>query len=65
MLQLGPQPGGDGNNVFIMAFAAFALNKQRVMDQIDILNAQMDKLIQPDRGVVEGFNHGQPTPCRI
>lgn len=58
MLQIGPQPGGDRNNMFIMAFAAFALDKQRVMGQINILNAQMDKLIQPDRGVVEGFDHG-------
>lgn len=65
MLQIGPQPGGNGNDMFIMTFAAFALNKQRVMDQIDIPDPQVNKLIQPDSGVVEGFNHGQPKLCRI
>ncbi|SPW43038.1 Uncharacterised protein [Escherichia coli] len=51
--------------MFIMAFTAFDLNKQRVMDQIDIPDPQVNKLIQPDSGVVEGFDYGQPKPCRI
>lgn len=51
--------------MFIMAFTAFDLNKQRVMDQIDIPDPQVNKLIQPDSGVVEGFDYGQPKSCRI
>lgn len=51
--------------MLIVAFTALALDKQGVMQQIDIAATQMQKLVQPDGGVVERLYRRQPEPGGI
>lgn len=51
--------------MLIVAFTALALDKQGVMQQIDIAATQLEKLTQPDGGAVERLYCCQPEPCGV